>query len=161
MVFGVGALLAPQLVHYVEIATGSGTGVFYAAVLLAASMAVVTFLLPTGAAPPRKAEELSAASKGEARGRMARNLSAPSLGVDLEPSGQVAWRALFQMSFLSLIFSNVSIELGFGSWIYTYCVRQVGLSEAAGQQITSLYWLVFTIGRLPAVSFASSDNKPL
>jgi len=45
---------------------------------------------------------------------------------------------------------------GFGNWIYTYCVRQVGLSEAAGQQITSLYWLAFTLGRLPAVSALGS-----
>ena len=44
------------------------------------------------------------------------------------------------------------LATGFGNWIYTYCVHQAGLSEAAGQQITSLYWLAFTLGRLPAVS---------
>ena len=60
MIFGVGALLAPQLVHHVEVQTGSGTGVFYVAVALASSMAVVTLLLPEGATPPGAAAKSDA-----------------------------------------------------------------------------------------------------
>ena len=154
MIFGVGALLAPQLVHYMEVWTGSGTGVFYVAFTLASSMAVTTLLLPKGAVPPLA---LKVPSSGD------ENLSSLSqLGVDGGEDGMLSagveagveagsevqeaaaalkpiiwdeggnnsdasdegddggrpqmrggkWRLPFQAALLSLIFSNVAIELG-------------------------------------------------
>ena len=136
MVFGVGALLAPQLVHFMEMRTGDGTGVFHVAFALAAAVACVTLLMPKGAVPP-SAKEAEAADQGQGRpgGEVA---AAPGLepiiwdesedGIIEEPplltdqlGGQKqkrggAWRIPFQAALLCLIFSNVSIELGFGNW---------------------------------------------
>mmetsp|Transcript_37143 Transcript_37143/g.82628 ORF Transcript_37143/g.82628 Transcript_37143/m.82628 type:complete len:524 (+) Transcript_37143:55-1626(+) len=64
-------------------------------------------------------------------------------------------KVVFMGAFMLLVFANMSLELGFGNWIYTYCVRQAGLDEEAGQQITSLYWLAFTLGRVPAIFMAT------
>ena len=55
--FGIGALLAPQLVHFMEVWTNSGNGVFYVAFALATTMAITNLSLPKGAEAPRVASK--------------------------------------------------------------------------------------------------------
>ncbi|GAX81389.1 hypothetical protein CEUSTIGMA_g8820.t1 [Chlamydomonas eustigma] len=182
MLFGVGALLAPQLVHFVEVHTGSGTGVYYIATALAGVAAITLLMLPPGPASPngqtgpklsgslKKAEQASEGSEALAPFQPiiwdeeeVRDHGNPGLlhsstagkEADSRKKDSVFWRMCFQAGLLMLIFANVSIELGYGNWIYTYSIKQAGLSEAAGQQITSLYWLIFTLGRLPAMFMAT------
>lgn len=137
--FGIGALLAPQLVHFMEVWTHSGTGVFYVAFALASTMAIATMLLPKGAVAPVLVSMASQSSEttlgGDLQVRDETSNQAPSLtpiiwdeaDEDYDNDGGVGhllgnregpcrkggkWRLAFQAALLLLIFSNVSIELG-------------------------------------------------
>ena len=68
--------MAPQLVHFMEIWTGSGNGVFYVAFALASIMAITTLLLPKGAPPPKAALQ----------GAKIADVTAPPVGPDTETS---------------------------------------------------------------------------
>lgn len=70
-------------------------------------------------------------------------------------------RFVFISSLLLLSLANCAIELGFSGWIFTYVVVKAGLGEGIGQQVTSLFWLCFMLGRLVALGAASFVSNSL
>lgn len=56
-------------------------------------------------------------------------------------------------------FLNVGSEVAFGGWIFTYSLKQAGLSPQEGHYLNAAYWFAFTAGRVVA-SFAAVLLKP-
>lgn len=56
-------------------------------------------------------------------------------------------------------FLNVGTEVAFGGWIFTYSIKQIGLTPQEGHYLNASYWLAFTVGRVIA-SFAAVLLRP-
>ena len=48
----------------------------------------------------------------------------------------------------------VGVEISFGSWIFTYCLRQNLANEAIAAYLTTTFWGFFTFGRLVCIPLA-------
>eukprot|EP00798_Chlamydomonas_sp_ICE-L_P031779 gene31779-6976_t len=62
---------------------------------------------------------------------------------------------LFFSALLVIVFANIGLELALGGWVFTYGTDYAKLSPVQSRQLTSLYWLTFTLGRVPAIFLAS------
>jgi fucose permease len=51
------------------------------------------------------------------------------------------------------------MQVAFGGWIFTYSVKQAGLSTQEGHFLNASYWAAFTLGRV-AASFAAVYLAP-
>eukprot|EP00879_Flechtneria_rotunda_P004360 GHRR01004611.1.p1 GENE.GHRR01004611.1~~GHRR01004611.1.p1 ORF type:complete len:484 (+),score=180.38 GHRR01004611.1:284-1735(+) len=56
-------------------------------------------------------------------------------------------------------FLNVGTEVAFGGWVFTYAIKQAGLSTYEGHFLNASYWAAFTLGRVIA-SFAAVVLAP-
>eukprot|EP00002_Diphylleia_rotans_P007666 TRINITY_DN17314_c0_g1_i1.p2 TRINITY_DN17314_c0_g1~~TRINITY_DN17314_c0_g1_i1.p2 ORF type:complete len:530 (-),score=100.60 TRINITY_DN17314_c0_g1_i1:338-1927(-) len=55
----------------------------------------------------------------------------------------------------ALLFVYVGLEVGYGAFLLAYSVESVGVTEAEGQYLTSLYWGSLSLGRLIAIPIAT------
>lgn len=69
------------------------------------------------------------------------------------PKEGYAWVVLVPA--MLTIFANVSIELGYAAWIFTYSSQVGGLSETGSENMTSMFWLLFVVGRGVAAVLAT------
>jgi hypothetical protein len=133
--FGVGALLAPQIVHVMEVYTSSGMNVFYVAVGLSGATALMAALLPGsprafvdakpseagGGAPEaahakpgqsQAAGTSESASGGQQADRGKNATGAEGREACTEQQRRKKWKLPFLAAALILMLANVSIELG-------------------------------------------------
>ena len=60
----------------------------------------------------------------------------------------------------AILFLGVGAEIGYGTWIATYAIEKLGMSEVAGAYLSSSYYGGFLFGRLAAVPL-STKMSPL
>lgn len=171
--FGLGGVVAPQLVTFTSAVAGSGTGAYYVTSGLTVAIAVAACALPNGDGAGGCCGQRSKGCRKRSRGsgpepagpeddsdEDAMDLASPELAPEDAtlrdakagpPKGFMqAWVVLLPA--MALIFANVSIELGYGAWVYAYATLSVGLPHTVGEAMASLYWVAFTAGRLAGVS---------
>ncbi len=93
--------------------------------LLAVPIAVWMLTLPTPVSPHSETPHTSATRRG------------------------VVWL------FVGLFLLYVGAEASYGSWIFTYAVRQFASPEAQAAYLTSAFWAAFTVGRMFSVPLAT------
>lgn len=126
--FGVGAMLAPLVVGLtMGQLQGTVTAAYWS---LAALMVPVIALLLFLPSPP------IAAHAQERRASLARHRL-----------------TIFLVG--GLLFSAVGAEVGWGNWIFTYALKQQVADEAGAALLTSVFWGVFTFGRLLGIPLAA------
>ncbi|KAL6761575.1 major facilitator superfamily domain-containing protein [Haematococcus lacustris] len=123
--FGLGGIIAPQLVNLASIASPAGGVAAYYAVSTAAAVMAVAVGVTRSPTPPGSHLAL-AQSEGQHKEQRTE-----------EPA-------------LLVLFANVSIELGYAGWVYVYARDVGGVSDYAAESLCSVYWMAFTGGRLLA-----------
>ncbi|CAM3272453.1 MFS transporter [Deinococcus saxicola] len=122
--FGVGAVLAP-------LAVGLADGNFQLPLLacgaLAFALLLALLLLPTGTLP------VAAASPAPVSTRS----SYPLLG-----------------GFILFFMAYVAVESGVGAWEVTHLQATLGLATSTAAQLSALFWISFTVGRLISAPLA-------
>ena len=163
MLFGVGALISPQLIYIFQLNLGyqGCTLVLYLVSGLSLLLAIGTcLLLPPSPSKPssnQEAEEPLVEQDDEnGEGNQLRDSNSSQKGARNRFS-----RLVFISSLLLLSLANCAIELGFSGWIFTFVVIKAGLGEGTGQQVTSLFWLSFMLGRLMALGVSSFISNSL
>ena len=125
--FGVGAFLAPIVIHHVmKLAGGAITWPFWVLALLFLPSLVGLWALksPTN---PEKSD-------------------------DLDGKKSVDYRLVVLM--MVLFFLYVGVETGFGGWIFTYATQGNITDEAGASYMNSIFWGALTLGRLVSVLLA-------
>jgi len=125
--FGVGAFLAPIVVHNVmNLAGGAITWPFWVLAILFLPSLVGLWLMrsPTN---PEKADES-------------------------QENSPVDYRLVVLM--MVLFFIYVGVETGFGGWIFTYAIETGIADEAGASYMNSIFWGALTLGRLVSVLLA-------
>ncbi len=126
-VAGIGALAGPLLVGLSTEVTGTpaasiiGTGAV--SLLTGLGYAVLTF--------PRRVQAASSAA--------------------ISPAGVLALlREPYVLALTLLLFIYVSLEIGFGAWVYSFALQGPGLDDAGAVLVASDFRAAFTVGRLAA-----------
>lgn len=123
--FGVGAVLAP-------LAVGFADGDFRLPLLgCAALAALLLFPLLT---LPRATPEVVKPTKG--------------------PQTEVRRSRFILGGFMLLFFAYVAVESGVGSWEVTHLRDTLGITTGTAAQLSSLFWVSFTLGRLISAPLA-------
>lgn len=124
--FGIGALIAPIIAAQALLRSNDINWVYWLLALYLLPIALLTFRLPSPKAPP----------------------AVQSNPNTIPQPGLVGLMVLFFIFY-------VGAETSFGGWVFTYATVK-GLADPAGAAyLTSLYWGVFTIGRLVSIGLAS------
>lgn len=125
--FGVGAFLAPIIIHNVmNLSNGALTWPYWVLSVLFLPGFVGLWLLKS----PENPEEL-------------------------ETSGNekpIDYRLVFLM--MALLFIYVGVETGFGGWIFTYALDVKVANEAQASYMNSIFWGALTLGRLLSILVA-------
>lgn len=124
--FGVGALIAPIIAAQALLRTNDINWVYWLLALYMLPIALVAFRLPSPKAPPV---------------------------VQNDPN-TIAQPGLVALIVLFFIF-YVGAETSYGGWVFTYATVKGLAAPATAAYLTSLYWGVFTIGRLVSIGLAS------
>lgn len=129
--FGVGAFLAPIVVAQAILFSGNITWAYWVLALSSLPAAVWLARLPSPAFQ-------AGAKKGAA--------------------ARVNWTLVACLALLFFLY--VGAEAGYGGWIYTYTVRQLGASlgpagAVSAAYLTSAFWGALTVGRLAGVPIAA------
>ncbi len=125
--FGVGAFLAPIVMHNVmKITGGSITWPFWVLALLFLPSLVGLWSL--------------------------RSPTNPEKSDDLDGKKSVDYRLVVLM--MVLFFIYVGVETGFGGWIFTYATEGKIADEAGASYMNSIFWGALTIGRLVSIPLA-------
>lgn len=139
--YGVGALLAPQIVLYVNLGEDTFRYIFASNALLTCLCTIYLIRLPQAARDlhidKSSGEEAHAATTSGA------SLFAPPL-----------------VLMCLAIFFYVGMETSTGAWLFTYLHQTRNLSAAACTQAVSLLWCGLTVGRLISIK-ASLKYPPL
>lgn len=123
--FGVGAVLAP-------LAVGLADGNFQLPLLGCALLAAL-LLLPLFTLPGTRAEGVSSVRTSLREARKARFV----LG-----------------SFMLMFLAYVAVEGGVGAWEVTHLRDTLGITTGTASQLSALFWVSFTLGRLISASLA-------
>ncbi|HEY3594940.1 MAG TPA: MFS transporter, partial [Polyangiaceae bacterium] len=121
--FGVGSAVTP---FFVGAAFARGVDLAWVYWTIAALFAILGVFVAALPSPPRRV------------------VSAAEAGAPLRHGRLIALVALSLMAY-------VGIELGFGSWIFTYATSRRSMSDAHGSYLNSVYWAAFTLGRLASI----------
>uniref|UniRef100_A0A383VLH6 Major facilitator superfamily (MFS) profile domain-containing protein n=1 Tax=Tetradesmus obliquus TaxID=3088 RepID=A0A383VLH6_TETOB len=183
--FGAGSLAAPLLAEMCATGLRQPMSVYWISAAMTAVSAASFLLLPSPK-PPSSRSSSSSGGAGVLEGQQQQQQQgaaaseqqqavpaaageAAAAAVDAagsDSSGQqvAAWRAGGPLMLLLLIISlfnflNVGTEVAFGGWIFTYSVKQAGLSTQEGHFLNASYWAAFTLGRV-AASFAAVYLSP-
>jgi MFS transporter, FHS family, Na+ dependent glucose transporter 1 len=125
--FGIGALAAPLVV--VQIVQWTGTFDWAYRMLAVLIFLPVVFLL---------------------------RLRSPRNAKSAQVAGETSPKNMLLVGVFALIFLfYVGSEASFGDWVYTYGVESGLESEVTAGYLTSVFWAVFTIGRLLAIPVAA------
>ena len=125
--FGVGAFLAPIVMHHVmKLAGGAITWPFWVLALLFLPSLVGLWAL--------------------------RSPTNPEISDDHEGKKSVDYRLVVLM--MVLFFIYVGVETGFGGWIFTYATEGKIADEAGASYMNSIFWGALTLGRLVSVLLA-------
>ena len=125
--FGVGAFLAPIVVHHVmNLAGGAITWPFWVLAILFLPSLVGLWLLRSPTNPEKEDES--------------------------KESSPVDYRLVILM--MVLFFIYVGVETGFGGWIFTYAIETGIADEAGASYMNSIFWGALTLGRLVSVLLA-------
>lgn len=142
--FGVGSFCIPLAAQACKYSLGSALAVFWV-VGLTSVVAALPFLFLASPTPPP-----------------------PVLGTDGPGMFTTTDKALFlervtTCSVVILVFFTTAAETAIGNWLYTYGVRQEGLSDDEAAFGNSAFWGSFTIGRIlgAAVSHLTSPSTLL
>ncbi|QRN84520.1 MFS transporter (plasmid) [Chloroflexota bacterium] len=130
--FGVGAFLAPIILNYVMTLTnGAITWPFWILAILFLPGLLGLNILPSPE-NPEAGEETESAQK-------------PDTGLVI--------------LIMALFFLYISVEAGYGSWVFTYVTRLGIANDTVASYINSAYWGALTLGRLIAIPL-SRKIKP-
>ncbi len=122
--FGVGAFLAPIILHYVSINLGNNfKWAFWSLSILTLPGLIGLGLLPSPKIP-NKEDEIG--------------------------SSEVSHMGLVALM-VALIFLYVGLEMGFGGFIFTYLTKSNIANEADASFINSIFWGALTLGRLLSI----------
>ncbi len=122
--FGVGAFLAPLILHQVMRWSGGGlTWPFWTLAILSIPVLLGFWVLPS----PKNPEK------------------------DREANGSPSANAGLVVAMVVLFFLYCGVEGGFGGWIFTYVTETNITSETSASYINSVFWGALTIGRLISV----------
>lgn len=125
--FGVGALLAPIVIHQVmSLANGAITWPFWVMAMLFLPSVIGLWLL--------------------------RSPTNPEKDESSQKSPSADFRLVILMMLLFFIY--VGVEGGFGGWIFTYATEGKIASEAGASYMNSLFWGALTLGRLVSIPLA-------
>lgn len=128
--FGVGALIAPLIAAQALLRTNDINWVYWLLAAYLLPMALIAFRLPSPKAPPAIQNNPNSITQ----------------------PGLVALMVLFFVVY-------VGAESSYGGWVFTYATVK-GLADPAGAAyLTSLYWGLFTAGRLISIGL-SARLKP-
>ncbi len=67
--------------------------------------------------------------------------------------GKFSYRSVLLWGLGGLLLLYVSAEMGLSAWMTQYVEDSTPLSKVAGAQITSIYWLALTVGRLAGIQW--------
>jgi FHS family Na+ dependent glucose MFS transporter 1 len=73
---------------------------------------------------------------------------------EVRESSRKSFNGLFLLIILFFV-ACVGLEIGFGSWIYTYSIRLNLANETVAAYLTSAFWGAFTIGRLLGIGIST------
>jgi FHS family Na+ dependent glucose MFS transporter 1 len=124
--FGVGAFLAPIIVHQIMQRSDGLLWPYWALALLMLPAIPVLLRLPS---PRQEAAAVQEAQDGDGTFLLA--------------------------LFVAFFYLYVGAEVGFGDWVYTYSVERGLADEAAAAYLNSAFWGTFTAGRLLAIPIAA------
>jgi FHS family Na+ dependent glucose MFS transporter 1 len=125
--FGIGALLAPIIVHLVmRLADGALTWPFWILGFMFLPSLIGLFLFKSPTNPEK----------------------------DHHAETQSSTKASLIILMMTLFFIYVGVEGGFGGWIFSYVTKMKIATEANAAYINSLYWGALTLGRLITVILA-------
>jgi MFS transporter, FHS family, Na+ dependent glucose transporter 1 len=125
--FGIGAFLAPIVIHHVlKLADGAITWPFWFLALLFLPSFVGLWLL--------------------------RSPENPEKGDIAENGSSIDYRLVLLMMLLFFIY--VGVETGFGGWIFTYATEKNIANEANASYMNSIFWGALTLGRLISIPLA-------
>ena len=151
--FGLGASAAPILFVMIEKHTGNGLVAFSTISAFAVIPAAAAVLLPSPLAPSQKATLATGEAKA-ARGAGIGQGSSTIAGIDMGSRARYVRYTVLMPLALTLT-SVVGAEIAYAGWIYTYAVHRVGMQSTHAAYLNSLYWGVFTLGRLSTIPFAA------
>lgn len=125
--FGVGAFLSPIILHQVmRWSGGQLTWPFWILAILSLPSLLGFWLLPSPSNPEKEKVENAVEN--------------PTMGL--------------VTAMVILFFIYVGIEGGFGGWIFTYVTETQIASETSAAFINSVFWGMFTLGRLLSIRLA-------
>lgn len=125
--FGVGAFLAPIVVHHVmNLAGGAITWPFWTLALLFLPSLVGLWSL--------------------------RSPTNPEKDEDSQKSIPIDYRLVILMMILFFIY--VGVETGYGGWIFTYAIEGNIADKAGASYMNSIFWGALTVGRLVSILLA-------
>eukprot|EP00878_Enallax_costatus_P009486 GHUV01009912.1.p1 GENE.GHUV01009912.1~~GHUV01009912.1.p1 ORF type:complete len:478 (+),score=131.75 GHUV01009912.1:2037-3470(+) len=177
--FGAGSLAAPLMAELCASWLADAMSVYWITGALTAVSAVTFLTLPSPEPPNSNSSSMSPAplltadAHPEAGDAEAAVVS-PALRVDEDNISSSSEELTTQLddhywtggplTVLLLVialfnFLNVGTEVAFGGWIFTYAIKQAGLTPQEGHYLNASYWLAFTLGRVVA-SFAAVLMKP-
>ena len=126
--FGVGAMLSPLIITFtMGQMQGTVTTAYWSLAALMVPVIILLLFLPS---PP------IAAHARERTESLARHRT-----------------TIFLVA--GLLFATVGAEVGFGNWIFTYALTQNVADEGGAALLTSVFWGVFTFGRVLAIPLAA------
>ena len=126
--FGIGALISPLLIARAFLIDGTIDWAYWILAAMVLPVAVWNARVPAPPIPARRERADSAGSRG-----------------DRTTIALVA----------ALLFAVVSVEIGFGNWIYTYSLESGLAEQATAAYLTSAFWSAFTFGRLVGIPIAA------
>jgi MFS transporter, FHS family, Na+ dependent glucose transporter 1 len=129
--FGVGSLIAPLLLARILLLTGDITWMFWTFTIACIPMAIWFWYL-----------------------------AEPTPSVAQEDGKNTSFPIVPVMLVVVLLVFYVGLEMGFGSWIYTYALTLNLETEITAAYLTSAFWGSFTFGRLVAI-WISTRFRPV
>lgn len=131
-----GCLLSPLLVAASLSYTGGTAPAFYATGVTAAVICASLFGIPSPPQPPRKEDDAAEYSPRTQQRDQRLTL-------------------LLQVFVFVCLFVMVGTEHAFATWLPTYAVQRLGMTEAAAAVIASVFWTSLTAGRLVYIAVST------
>lgn len=128
--FGIGTFLAPIIIAQSILHSNSINAGYWLLAALLLPIALWVWLAPSPAAPQQKPTAKQEVATGRARVTL-----------------------IFLVA--AFLFLYVGAEIGFGSWIATFVLRQNLADKAGASYLTSAFWGAFTFGRLVGIPLAA------